>query len=295
MRTGVAIAFAVLGLAMMATAAGGSTRRPWIVFSASPQHGTQPAQLFRVRSDGSGLKQITTGRNVATDPSISPSGKKIAFARLGSGLFTVTISGAELHRISGRIGDAFPVWSPSGSQIAFLRAYRGELHLYVMNANGSGQHLLPRAPAPAGRPSWTPDAKIVIPANGTVYKVDSATGRVLGRLNLQLEAQNSVAVPTLAPSGRVVAFVGPRPSPPDCQGSACEVFALYVKQLSAKQRKVFDAGPAGWSSDSRTLAFAHDGVLVLQTLKGATTRTISTGTNAIGGDAPPAWQPLPRR
>lgn len=285
----------VLGVGLAATAASGSTPRLWIVFSASPQHGTQPAQLFRVRSDGSGLKQVTSGRSVATDPSFSPNGKEVAFARLGSGLFTVTIGGADLRRLTGRPGDAFPVWSPSGRQIAFLRAYRGELHLCVTNADGSRQHILARAPAPAGRPSWTADGNIVVPANGTLYKLDSANGRVLGRLNVQLQAQNSVAVPTLAPNARFVAFVGPRPSPPDCQGSACEVFALYVKQLSATQRRVVDAGPAGWSSDSRTLAFTRGGALVLQPLNGTTTRTISTGTDAIGGDAPPAWQPRPPR
>lgn len=290
--TKAAVAAVATVAASTASAAGGATiGKSWIVFSASPRHGTQPAQLFRVRTDGSGLRQITAGARVATAPAFSPNGRKVVFARFGSGLFTVNVDGRALHRLTGSRYDAFPVWSNDGKKIAFLRGHAGELHLYVMNASGRAEHLLRRAPAPAGRPSWTRDGNIAIPVNGALYKVSSATGRVLTKLAVGLDPQSSVATPTLAPNGRAVAFVGPRPPPPDCQRAACEVFALYVKRLAGAQRLVFDAGPAGWSPDSHTLAFSRSGVLTLQPASGGTATAIPTGSYAIEGDAPPAWQP----
>ena len=54
---GGAVAAALVALGAGSAAA----RNPWIVFGASPNHGTQAPQLFRVRVSGVGLSQITTG------------------------------------------------------------------------------------------------------------------------------------------------------------------------------------------------------------------------------------------
>jgi TolB protein len=102
----------------------------WIVFSGSAQKGTQPEQLFRIRTDGSGLRQLTTGGRVATAPSFSPDGKRVVFARLGSGLFVINLDGSGLHRLTGNPNDASPVWSPDGRWIAFIRPNSGAERLW---------------------------------------------------------------------------------------------------------------------------------------------------------------------
>jgi len=48
-----------------------------------------------------------------------------------------------------------PTWSPDGSRIAFLRALSAsDRPVYIMNADGSGQHRLSPASIVAGVPTW---------------------------------------------------------------------------------------------------------------------------------------------
>jgi Tol biopolymer transport system component len=280
---------------MLAAASAGSEVRPrWIVFAGAPENGTQPTQLFRIRVDGSGLQQLTNGRP-ATAPSFSPDGKRIAYARFNAGISVVSVDGRGRHRVTRGSGDAFPVWSPDGKRIAFLRpaerAARG-YRVYLMDANGGHQHLLTHAPWPAGRPSWTADSRrLVIPVArgevGRLYEVSSTSGRVLERLPLTFDETNGLAPPTLSPDGRTVVFVG-------CRDPACEQVGLYEARLPAGRPRLLEQAPpvpAGWSADGRTLALPHGYGVELWPLGGGTPVVLSTGTNAVVGEAPPAWQP----
>ena len=114
-------------------ASGASSPTRWIVFSATPE-GQTAAQLFRVQTNGAGLEQITTGRKTATEPAFSPNGKRLAFERLGSGIFAVNLNGTGLRRLTNAPRDQFPVWSPDGKHIAFLRIYKNAWRLYLITA-----------------------------------------------------------------------------------------------------------------------------------------------------------------
>src|SRR5262249_11751325 len=83
-------------------------------------------------------------------------------------------------------GDIQPTWSPDGKKIAFARLVGGHLQLYVMNADGRGQaartHRGPRHLDPA----WSPDGKTIAFSRlvrahgqtlaGQVYSVPSGGG-----------------------------------------------------------------------------------------------------------------------
>jgi hypothetical protein len=293
---GVATVASMLG----ATSAGSGVHVRWIVFAASPENGTQPTQLFRIRADGSGLEQLTS-RRPASAPSFSPDGEQIAYARFNAGISVVTLDGRGRHRLTGGSSDAFPVWSPNGKRIAFLRpgpATR-EYRLYVMDADGHHQRLLERAPWPAGRPSWTPDSRALVVARRDaraeqLYRVDATSGRVLRRYALRLDHVYADPVPTVAADGRSVAFVGSRPVPTGCRGRSCELTGLYDARLSGGKARLLEGArpaPAGWSPDGRTLALADGYQLQLWPLGGGAAVFVSTGTNAVAGEAPPAWQP----
>src|SRR5439155_2987102 len=171
------LALAIAALGLSAAHAAPSADAPWIVFSGQPD-GTSVPQLFRVQTTGAGLEQITTGSLPATDPAFSPSGAQLVFSRLSSGIFRVNLDGTGLHRLTSGGRDSYPVWSPDGKRIAFVRPYRTEWRAYVMSASGSGQKLLKLAP-PSGRPTWTRDGtSLFIPAAGGLVKVDSRTGGV---------------------------------------------------------------------------------------------------------------------
>jgi TolB protein len=239
--------------------------------------------------------QITTGRRPATAPAFSPDGKRIAFVRLGSGIFRVNLDGTGLRRLTSGVRDSYPVWSPNGKRIAFVRPHRSQWRVHVMSASGGGQHQLPQAP-PAGRPSWTANSKaIFIPAGGDLVRVDSRSGKVLKYYGLTLDIQTAQTA-TLSPNGRTIAYLGPRIStgPDDCGEGPCPQYGLYLANVPRPHRPrriVNDTGPAGWSPDGRSLVFVSQGAVTLWAVASGKATAIASGLHVATGDAPPAWQP----
>jgi Tol biopolymer transport system component len=291
---GAVIAGAALVLALRLTAAApAAASAPWVVFSAHPD-GTALQQLFRVQSNGDGLQQISKGASPATDPSFSPDGKKLVFVRLGRGIYSIDLDGTNERRLTKNGRDSYPVWSPSGKQIAFLRPHKKQWTLFVMTSSGVGEHRLPQAP-PGGRPAWTKDGKaILLPTVADVSRVDPRTGRILGRVDLQPELVSSTAA-AVAPNGRSVAYIGRRPltGPEDCGESPCPMFALYLVSTSRKKplKIANGTGPATWLPDGKTLVYVTGGKLILTALPGGKSTSISMDEHLLAGDAPPAWQP----
>jgi Tol biopolymer transport system component len=292
---------AVIGLALVAVS--GASSRPlrssaspsWVLFTAQTG-GLGGEQIFRITTTGTGLKQLTSGGAPSEDPVFSPNGKRIAFARLGGGIYTMNVDGTGLRRLTTNSRDGFPTWSPNGQQIAFKRPSANGWDVYVMSASGGGQRRLPQAPS-AGRPSWTANG-LVIPSNGDLVKIDPRTGHVLKRFGALIDAmvgQDSTAV---APNLSTLTFVGSRPPIPGDKGCGegvpCPVFALYIQNLAqhkAPRTLVRDAGPATFSHDGKSLVFVNKGRIVFWTLKNGASRSIATGKLKPSTSAPPSLQP----
>jgi len=211
----VTLAALVLSMGIL-SGSGAATRDPWIVFVGSPDGATKPFQLFRMRLSGSGLGPVTHGRRNADDPAFSPDGGKLVFTRVGEGIFAVKPDGTKLRRLTHGAADRYPVWSPDGTTIAFLRAFRSELTLYVMRADGTKQHRLYLTPRPASRPSWTPNGRsLLVQAGGRFLQVDARTGKVERRLGLSVElAPTRLCLPS-HPTGAALFTVGADPNPHD--------------------------------------------------------------------------------
>ena len=61
-------------------------------------------------------------------------------------LWTVAPGTGRLRRVTRGCGwDWFPAWSPDGRRIAFASDRNGDYEVYVMNADGSGEHRLTTA------------------------------------------------------------------------------------------------------------------------------------------------------
>ncbi len=106
---------------------------------------------------------------VASDPRISPDGKRIVYVRQSadissdrrvSNLWIVNVDGSE-HRplTTGTYGDSSPRWSPDGTRIAFVSDREGKSQLYVRWMDtGQTAKLTDLENPPAGI-SWSPDGK----------------------------------------------------------------------------------------------------------------------------------------
>ncbi|MDF2559815.1 MAG: beta-lactamase/prolyl oligopeptidase [Microbacterium sp.] len=112
-------------------------------------------------------------------PALSPDGARIAFVlrttdrdgdRDTRALWQVPTGGGAPVPLTHATADSSPVWSPDGSQLAFLRAQDGPAQIWLLPAGGGEARGLTTLPLGAGTPTWSPDgARIAFTA-----PVDSA-------------------------------------------------------------------------------------------------------------------------
>jgi Tol biopolymer transport system component len=122
---------------------------------------SEPSKIWIVRSNGTGMRELTTGPGIDEAPAISPDGRRVVFSRTlravsrSSELYSVSVNGGEPTRLTfNGVEDVNPVFSPDGTQIAFGQDARGSQNrIAVMGANGVG----PRTVAGAGGAYPAPD------------------------------------------------------------------------------------------------------------------------------------------
>jgi Tol biopolymer transport system component len=152
----------------------------------SPAHATYPGtngrlayplkkhgivQIFTMRSDGTGIRQITHFRRPQSAGSVnwSPDGTKIAFDSDRTGdeeIWTIDADGSHLRQITHdpKTSDDTPVWSPDGTQILFGRYFPtyGSFAIYKIGADGTGMTKLTGATWDHENPQFTPDGSQII-------------------------------------------------------------------------------------------------------------------------------------
>jgi Tol biopolymer transport system component len=267
----------------------------WILFTAHPP-GAGAEQIFRIEPSGKGLEQLTKSTYPSEAPAFSPDGKRIAFARLGTGIFSMHVDGSGLRALTTNGRDSFPAWSPDGKQIAFIRPLASGWKIHVMSASGVGERQLGQAP-PAGRPSWT-SRGLMIPTNGDLAKIDPRSGHVQKLFGALIDASIGMDTTAVSPDLSTITFVGSRrldPGDHGCgEGVPCPTFALSIQDLrtlKAPRILVLNGGPASFSPDGKRLVYVARNRLVLRALATGTSRSIKTGKLSPTTGSPPVWQP----
>lgn len=159
---------------------------------------TGPSSIFTMRTDGSGIKQLTYSDQVDLMPTWSPDGSKIAFARVlnpGSwyggwppgplAIYTIDQDGSNLQPLTDVASGGWygvPAWHPEGDRIAFMSDQTGKFEVYTMGVDGSGQQQLTQSPDDGFSGmhlDWSPDGQQILfsamrEGNIDVYLVDGS-------------------------------------------------------------------------------------------------------------------------
>ncbi len=108
------------------------------------EDGANGSDIYIIRTDGSGRRQLTRNFSVSTDPAWSPDGKKIIFAGRARYcadcnlyIYVTNLAGAYPVKLAEYPSENFQykghiTWSPNGDQVALSYAA-----IYIMNADGS--------------------------------------------------------------------------------------------------------------------------------------------------------------
>jgi Tol biopolymer transport system component len=119
------------------------------------------AQVAIVNADGSGFHVVTSGPNNNAFPSFSPDGKRIVYRTTNlseQGLRILNLAdGSSAQLTEG--WDNFPVWSPTGDRIAFIRKNGGDSQVFTIQPDGKGSKQLTNTHGIDSHPGWSPDGQ----------------------------------------------------------------------------------------------------------------------------------------
>jgi dipeptidyl aminopeptidase/acylaminoacyl peptidase len=174
--------------------------------------------IYSIRPDGSGLRQLSSGPVVDSTPLVSPDGRRVVFERRDAAgaadLYAVRVLGGGLHALtSGPDDDHQADFSADGRTIVFVRDSGGANtaeDLYSMRISGAGLRRLTHTGVDEFKPRWF-TAGIVYSrgesADGPAAYADVYTMRANGTHVKSLVAGvGSAYVEDVDPAGRTVLF-----------------------------------------------------------------------------------------
>jgi Tol biopolymer transport system component len=177
-------------------------------------------EIWIMNADGTGQTQITFYLNSVgvSHPAFSPDGSKIVFSSSQPpsttyNIWVMNVDGSNQQQLTTS-EDSGPVWSPSGSKIVFESRRTGDLEIFVMNSDGSGQTDISNSPSDNDMfPEWSPDGRMIAFARYPTIQtgvegiwVMNADGTGQTQLSNPPNGLDDMC-PAWSPDGRKMAFI----------------------------------------------------------------------------------------
>lgn len=124
------------------------------------------SKLYLMAADGSQVRRLTADAAEESSAAFAPDGKGVAYiVKLGrhdAQLRYAPLDGGPpriLGRDPAKGNEAMPSWSPDGKRLTYMVQEGRNVHVHLMNADGSGKQALTRGDAANNDPQWSPDGK----------------------------------------------------------------------------------------------------------------------------------------
>ena len=88
----------------------------WVVYTTYPDH-----TLWRSRSNGTDLLQLTFAPGQIFTPSISPDGERVVYVNSAGAICLINMDGASAPTVAEKNGK-WPHWSPDGNLLVFTQS-----------------------------------------------------------------------------------------------------------------------------------------------------------------------------
>ncbi len=152
------------------------------IFMDSDRDGNR--EIYSMNSDGSNQTRLTFNPTSDCGPvSMSPDGKRIAFARNASNegptadnfdIYTMNIDGSDVRQLTTDPKfDAEPIWSPDGNRILFISGRDRNFEIYTINKDGSGERNSTNSVAYEGAFAFTVSGAQVLFLGNSIEKAES--------------------------------------------------------------------------------------------------------------------------
>jgi TolB protein len=266
--------------------------------------------VFTVKPDGSGARNLTDSGTTDFDPAYSANGRLIAFhsdRRGGNNdIYVMRTDGTKVRRLTGAGGqDRDPYFAPGGGKVVFERDTGADTDIYSVRLTGTGLRNVTQSPMTTDLdPAYSPNGKRI------VFSSDRTSSPMFGKtfnivtMNANGTSQTPIAAtfltqesdPDFSPNGRQIVYA----SDTDGSGFPDELYRVRPNGTGKiNLTKTFGATKDEWhpsySPDGKRIVFLNGDA---DTSAGDvfTTSRRAQGRRAVyrrGTSTGPTWGPRP--
>jgi Tol biopolymer transport system component len=283
--------FATALATALPAAEGGTPSSPRIAFQSAM---SGDYEIWSMRLDGTGLRNLTHTKGYDGDPAWSPDGKRIAFTSYRTGwpkIFVMNADGSRQRQLTRRYSkDGGAAWTPDASHIVYGTLpdppVAGAPGWWIMRADGTQKRPLPRSYS--GRPSWSPSGRQAVMAGrcGLETCIFRINRNGSGKQQLWYAERVDNSTPSWSPDGRLVAWI-----------HATELWVMNAdgsdphRLAPGPLPETYDHGP-NWSPDgSRVLFGTNRSPTGIAVINRDGTGLTPVGVGRVTRGAWPVWQP----